>query len=256
MNLRRKPSVIAAALLSGTLLAGVTTTGAACKSPRFGNRMSTSQEVQIGQQAKQEIESKERILTSGPQAERLQRVAARIIPLAQRDYNVPYSVKLIDSEQINAFALPGGPIYFYKGLVDLAATDDELASVVGHEAAHVVKRHSARQISDAQGKGLLAQVFLGRSSNIVQTLASIGLQLDQLRFSRDDESQSDEVGFKYLVEAGYDPNAMASFFRRMAEKSKSGGPEWLRSHPLTSKRVEQAEQRARAYNQGRTAANR
>jgi predicted Zn-dependent protease len=220
-----------------------------CKGGRFGNMMSKSQEVDLGQQATVQIERENRIVTSGPQYDRLQRVAARVIPLAQRDYDVPYSVKLIDNKQVNAFALPGGPIYFYSGLVELASTDAELASVVGHEAAHVVKRHSAKQISDAQAKGTIASILLGSSGQLAQTAAGLALQLQQLNYSREDEAQSDEVGFQYLTEAGYDPDGMANMFRKMSEQEGrgGGGPEWLRSHPLTRKRVEVAEQRAAQY---------
>jgi len=239
----------------GTMAFGTVAVTSGCKNGRFGNMISKSDEVQLGQQAKQDVERQNKIITSGPDYDRLQRVAAKIIPLAKRDYDVPYTVKLIDSKEINAFALPGGPIYFYKGLVDLAQSDGELASVVGHEATHVVKRHSAQQISDANAKGLVAQLLLGRSGGAVQTLASVGLQLDQLKFSRGDESQSDEGGFRYLVEAGYDPYAMASMFRRMKEKAGSGGgPEWLASHPLTDNRIKAAEQRAKEYTSNRTAA--
>ncbi len=203
----------------------------------------------MGQQAAKQVEHENKIITSGPDNDRLQRVAARILPLARRDYDVPFSVKLIDSKEINAFALPGGPIYFYKGLVDLAGSDDELASVLGHEATHIVKRHSVKQISDAQAKGLIAQLALGRAGNVAQAAAGIALQLDQLRFSRADESQADEVGFKYLTQAGYSPESMASFFRKMGAKTGNGGTEWLQSHPVTSKRVEAAEKRAKEYEQ-------
>jgi predicted Zn-dependent protease len=221
-----------------------------CKGPNFSGvfNMSKSQEVDLGQQSAKEVEAQNRIVTSGPQYEQLQRVATRILPLARRDYDVPFSVKLIQSKEVNAFALPGGPIYFYTGLMDLASSDDEVASVLGHEATHVVKRHSVKQISDAQTKGLLAQLALGKASNLAQAAAGLALQIDQLRFSRSDESQADEVGFKYLTEAGYDPEAMASFFRKMEKKTGGGGgPEWLQNHPLTNKRVEAADQRAKQY---------
>jgi beta-barrel assembly-enhancing protease len=164
-------------------------------------------------------------------------------------------VQLVRSNEVNAFALPGGPIYFYTGLIDLAESDDELASVLGHEAGHIVKRHSAKQISDAMFKQNIAAVALGNASRTVQALAGIGLQLDQMQYSRADESQSDEVGFKYLVEAGYDPDAMASFFRKMGKATGGGGgtPEFLRTHPVTSRRVEAAEKRAAEYKAGRAA---
>jgi len=131
--------------------------------------------------------------------------------------------------------------------MDLASSDDEIASVLGHEATHIVKRHSVKQISDAQTKGLLASLALGKASDLAQAAAGVVLQIDQLRFSRNDEAQADEVGFKYLTEAGYNPDAMASFFKKMGAKTGNGGTEWLSNHPLTSKRIEAAEQRAQAY---------
>ncbi|MBC8140572.1 MAG: M48 family metalloprotease [Armatimonadetes bacterium] len=240
---------LGATLAAVSLMGGVALTGAGCKGANLGNvfTMSKSQEVQIGQQAAADIERENKIVTSGAQYEQLQRVAARIMPLARRDYDVPFTVKLIENKQVNAFALPGGPIYFYTGLLDLASSDDEVASVLGHEATHVVKRHSAKQISDAQAKGLIAQLALGNSSRTVQTLAGIGLQLDQLSYSREAESQSDELGFRYMTQAGYKPEAMASFFRKMGKANGGGGVEFLQSHPVTNKRVEAADKRAKAY---------
>jgi predicted Zn-dependent protease len=217
--------------------------------------MSKSQEIELGREAKQQIdqEYRNKLITSGPQYERLQRVAKRILPLAKQDFDVPYTVSLINDNQINAFAVPGGPIYFYTGLVDLTSSDDELASVLGHEAAHIVKRHSAKQISDAQTKEILAAIALGatRSGRTAQMVAGIGLQLEQLKFSRGDESESDAVGFRYLVEAGYNPDAMASFFRKMGKATGGGGggPEWLSSHPVTDSRVKEAEKRSANYKQ-------
>ena len=241
--LKQRAAACAAALVGVGCVAG-------CRSPRFGNMMSQSDEVQLGQQTAKEIEQKAKIITSGPQYDALQRAVARIIPLARKDYDVPYTVKLIDSKEVNAFALPGGPIYFYKGLIDLAGSDDEIASVLGHEATHVVKRHVAKQISDAQAKNIIASLALGRSSSIVQTVAGLGLQIDQLHYSRQDEAQADEIGFKYLTEAGYNPDAMAGFFKKLETKEGGGGgggPVWLQDHPLTKSRVQKAEARADEY---------
>lgn len=229
----------------------LSTLNTGCKSGRFGNYISKGQEVSLGQAAQGEVEQQYKIIREGPQAEQLQRIADRVLPLAQRDWDVPYSVALIDREEVNAFALPGGPIYFFKGLMDLAESDDEIASVLGHEAAHVVKRHSAKQISDTQAKGLLLSILTAGSSDLIQTLANVGFTLQQLRYSRTDESQSDEVGFRYLVEAGYNPDAMGTFFRKLDkdDRKRKGlkEPEWLRSHPVTTTRVERAEERARLY---------
>jgi len=215
---------------------------------RIPNFISKDQEIDLGKQYAAQVEQQNRIITAGPQAERLQRVAARIIPLARADYEVPYSVKLIDSKEINAFAIPGGPIYFYRGLMELAGSDDEVASVLGHEATHIVKKHSVKQMSDALGKETIAALLLGNANQTTQAVAGTLLQLQSLQFSRGDEAEADKYGFRYLVKAGYNPYAMADFFRKMETVAGSGGaPEWLQSHPLTSKRIEQAQERADTY---------
>ena len=214
---------------------------------RTPNILTKDQEVQLGKRFAAEQAQQSRFITSGPQYERLQRVAARILPEATRDYDVPYSVKLIDSKEVNAFAAPGGPIFFYDGLMRLASSDDEVASVLGHEATHIVKRHSAKQISDQLVKSNLAAIFLG-NSDAGQIAAGLLLNIQSLKFSRDDENQADENGFRYLVRANYQPEAMATFFEKMGKAASSGNtPEFLQSHPLTDTRVKRARERAATY---------
>ena len=132
---------------------------------RFPNVISKEQEVELGQRGAADVDKEYRgkFITEGRQYDQLQRVAGKIFPLAKQDWDVPYTIKLVDSKEINAFALPGCPIYFYKGLMDLASSDDEVASVLGHESSHVVKRHSAKQISDAMIKQFGASIFLGNA---------------------------------------------------------------------------------------------
>ncbi len=238
--------------IAATMAVGLTLGLGGCK---CANIYSQQDEVKLGQQFSREYrtDKKNRFLTSGPQYDRLQRVAARILPLAKTDWDVPYEVSLVDSKEINAFAVPGGPIYFYKGLMDLAGSDDEVASVLGHEASHIVKRHSAKQMSDQMGKSALAQILLGATgaSRDQEQIAGLLIGIESLRFSRNDESQADEYGFKYLTSAGYNPDAMATFFEKMGKATGSGGtPEILRSHPVTAKRVAAARARADAYKKG------
>ena len=250
--MRNRQQIVVASLALGMLAAG------GCKGGRIGNMYSRSDEVQMGQQFAKDFQNdrKNRFITSGPQYDQLQRVASRVFPLARRDWDVPYSISLVDSKEVNAFAVPGGPIYFYKGLVDLASSDDEVAAVLGHESTHIVKRHSAAQMSDSQGKSVIAQILLGagRTSKDQQQIAGLFLGLQSLKFSRTDESQADEYGFKYLTQAGYNPDAMATFFEKMGKKTGGGGPEWLASHPVTSKRVEAARKRSDDYKKGITTA--
>ncbi|MDX1934322.1 MAG: M48 family metallopeptidase [Capsulimonadales bacterium] len=231
----------------GLLIVSLPLTAPGCK--RLPNIVSKSDEIKMGQQLAAQTEREYRVVETGPEADRLRRVAARLVPIARRDYDVPFSVQLLDSKEVNAFAAPGGPVYFFRGLVDLTTSDDELASVVGHELAHITKRHSARQLSDAYLKQAGATIFLGatRAGQGAATAAGIALNLQQLNYSRTDEDQSDEVGMKYMVEAGYNPFAMADMFRKLEKAGGGGGPEFLRSHPLTAKRITKAEERARQY---------
>ncbi len=244
---RKKGGAALFAAAFALMVVGAATTTTGCRA-RFGNMLSRSDEIDIGRQVKRNVERQNRLVNDPEINARMQRIADRIFPLARRDFDVPYEVRIIDKKEVNAFALPGGPIYFYKGLIDLAESDDEIAAVLSHEVTHVSKRHTGRQISDAQGKSTIAQLLLGRAGNVANIFANIAFSLDQLKYSRDDEAQSDEIGFRYLTQAGYNPEAMASFFRKMQKKSGGGGPEWLASHPLTRKRIEAAEKRARDYN--------
>jgi beta-barrel assembly-enhancing protease len=245
-RVRKMSVVLGVAALSTVALSG-------CKGGAGGG-YSAQDEIKMGQEFAKEYDSKlpdGKLIPSGVQYDRLQRIASRVLPLAERDYPMPYNVKLVDSKEINAFAVPGGPIYFYRGLMELAESDDEIASVLGHEVTHVVKRHSIKQMSKSQneqvGATLISILVGGNTGRAIDKASQIVLPLRQLTFSRKDEEQADELGFKYLTEAGYQPEAMASFFTKMGKKTGGGGIEFLQSHPLTNKRVEKATQRAAAY---------
>jgi beta-barrel assembly-enhancing protease len=250
-RIKRKSMILGVATVGAlSTLSTLTLTG--CKGG--GGGYSTQDEIKMGQEFSKEYAQKlpdGRFITSGAQYDRLQRIANRVLPLAKRDYDMPYHVQLVDSKEVNAFAVPGGPIYFYRGLMELAESDDEIASVMGHEITHVVKRHSIKQMQKSQndqlGFALVSVALGGNSGRTVDKVGQVFLPLSQLKFSRKDEEQSDELGFRYLTEAGYNPDAMASFFTKMGKKTGGGGIEFLQSHPLTNKRVEKATQRAAAY---------
>jgi len=142
-NKRAGRIVAPLALLSLGMAPVVVSTGCT----NFGGvfKMSKSQEIELGQQSAKEVEAKSKIVTSGPQYERLQRVAARILPLARHDYDVPFSVKLIQSKEINAFALPGGPMFVNRGMIEAARNEGEMAGVMAHEISHVALRHATAQ---------------------------------------------------------------------------------------------------------------
>jgi len=222
---------------------------------RVKNIYSRTDEIRMGSQfvsAFNESKDGAKIVRSGQMFNRLQRVAIPIIDAARKDWDVPYSVTLIRESEINAFAVPGGPIFVNTGLMQLATSDDELASVLAHEVSHIVKRHSAQQLSDAAVKQGIAGILFGRSNADVRTVVGLTLDLKDREFSRGDEAQSDEYGFKYLVAAGYNVRGMASMFTKMQDSAAKSNEKlaFLSTHPLTRKRIEAAEKRAEAYENG------
>jgi predicted Zn-dependent protease len=165
--------------------------------------------------------------------------------------NLPWSFTVIDDATVNAFALPGGPIFVTRGILTHMNSEAELASVLGHEVGHVTARHSVQQISKAQ----LAQIGLGVGSVISPELAAAGqvagagLQLLFLKYGRDAERQSDELGFKYMVKQGWDPHEMPKMFATLERVSEGGGgggglPGFLSTHPDPGDRKEVAQRRA------------
>lgn len=158
--------------------------------------------------------------------------------------NFPYRFRVArDSEVINAFALPGGPIYITRGLYDKIGSDDELAAVLAHEIGHVALRHSAKAYETLM-KGQLAlsvlDQLLGRGTTLFDA-STLAEYLLQLSFSRDRESSSDHFGYLLLCEAGFDTQGMSDLFETFVELSGSQGsinPEWSLTHPLPQSRIQ------------------
>jgi predicted Zn-dependent protease len=238
MTLAKTCGVAAGLLAAGATL--LTTTG--CNTPSFGNEVSTQQEMQVGQQAAAQVESQNQVVTDPAVVEPVQQIAARLFPQASklRD-DVTYKIKVLQSDQVNAFSLPGGWIYIYTGLLSKVGNDkDALACVIGHEAAHVARKHAAKQISDAYGKEALINLL---TQGKYQEASNIALQLDLLSHSRDDEYEADKYGLKFAREAGYDDKGMLRFFDTLQKVAPGGpAPEWLQTHPVTTNRVKHAEQ--------------
>ncbi|MGB4361107.1 MAG: M48 family metallopeptidase [Rhodoferax sp.] len=179
-----------------------------------------------------------------PQVRRLRAIAQRIIPHAMgwnpraRDWR--WEVNLIGSRQINAFCMPGGKIAFYSGILDqLKLTDDEVATVMGHEIAHALREHArarmAKNAATGIGANLLSNVLgLGQ---LGQTVTSYGAQLLTLQFSRSDESDADLVGMELAARAGFDPRAGVTLWQKMATASRGAPPQWLSTHPSGNSRI-------------------
>ncbi len=153
---------------------------------------------------------------------------------------------LRDPKTVNAFALPGGQIFITEGLLNRLENEAQLAGVLGHEIGHVIARHSAQQMAKGQlGQILTVAVGVGAGGNDdrgrnAQLVAAMVNQMTQLSYSREDESQADHYGLRYMAEAGYDPSAMLDVMKILKEASKGQHPpEFLASHPLPDTRLEQ-----------------
>ena len=210
-----------------------------CRTKSF---LSTKQEINLGKEASHEVEQQFRVDTKSPDAERVRAVGARLLPHLDRP-GINYTFKVLDNKEINAFSLPGGPVYVFRGLLDMMGDDDDaLATVLGHECGHVAARHAARQLSSGLTTSLLINIFIPNPA--YNQLAGLGAGVAGLKYSRDDEYEADRRGLSYASEAGYDPNGMVRFFdklSRMEHRQGANDPEWLRDHPLTQTRIDKAQ---------------
>jgi predicted Zn-dependent protease len=220
------------------------------------NLMSESQEVELGKQAKLEAEQTYGIYKEKPELNQYVADIGKRLSQQSGRPNLPWSYEIVDDASVNAFALPGGPVFITRGILGHLITEAELAAVLGHETGHVAARHSATQMSKAQ----VAQLGLGIGSIVSPELGSLaqvagaGLQLLFLKYSRDDETQADELGFRYMTKAGYDPRQMIPLFQMLDGVTKSAGggkaPEWLQTHPNPGNRLEATEQRLKTELKG------
>jgi Zn-dependent protease with chaperone function len=189
---------------------------------------------------------------SHPQVQRLRSIAQRIIPHTpqwnSRATKWRWEVNLIESQQINAYCMPGGKIAFYTGILEqLKLSDDEAAMVMGHEMAHALREHGRERIGKTQatGMGLSALSQLLGLGNLGNVAAEIGTQLLALQFSREDESEADLVGLELAARSAYAPQAGATLWRKMGGASgKSNVTKFLSTHPSGPDRVKELEANA------------
>jgi predicted Zn-dependent protease len=227
---------------------------AACvRDPVTGKRsfslLSTKDEIALGQQAAAEIKQTMGEYPDAKIQAYVSEVGMKMAKASERP-ELPWSFTVIDDPTVNAFALPGGPIFVTRGILTHLNSEAELASVLGHEIGHVTARHSAEQVSKAQ----LAQLGLGIGMIVKPELAGLGqaaaagLQLMFLKYGRDAEKESDQLGFKYMLAQGYDPRQMDDVFATLGRASAAAGggkiPEWASTHPNPENRERVAAERA------------
>lgn len=183
---------------------------------------STEKEVRMGREAAAEVDRQAKFVDDPVITEYVNRVGQNIV--LHSDAKVPFTIKVIDSDEVNAFALPGGFFYVNKGLILAADNEAELAGVMAHEIAHVAARHAVEnqaKMSLLEYAALGGSIFLGGIPGLIyQNTAGIGLLGIFLKFSRSAEEEADRLGVQYMYAAGYDPGAMATMFEKLEAKNK------------------------------------
>lgn len=240
LNNRRRLTLIGAFFLLAFLLAPL---------PALAQLFDLSEEdeIKLGQEAAKQVEAQQSILKDQQITAYVDALGQKLVRYGKRP-NLKYAFKVADTDEINAFALPGGFVYVNRGLLAAAGSESELAGVLGHELGHVAARHSAEQMKKAlyanMGLELLGSV-LGNRTGMAVTLAKVGAQLGanagMMKFSRDDERQADQLGLETVCHAGYDPNGMITFFEKLEKQSKTSPSKlqlFFSTHPNTAERVE------------------
>jgi hypothetical protein len=219
------------------------------------NKYKVSDDVQAGQQAAQQVHQQMPILRDSYVDNYVESVGRRLVAAIPPEFNQPafrYSFDVVDARDINAFALPGGPMFVNRGMIEAARTEGEMAGVMAHEISHVALRHATAQATETQKLqvgsvlGQIAGAVIGGGiGQVVAAGSQIGFGAGALKYSRKYETQADILGAQIMARAGYDPRDLANMFRTIAQQGGgSGGPEWLSSHPNPGNREQRIMQEA------------
>jgi len=211
------------------------------------NFFSIEKEIALGKSLAQEVERSSKMIDDPVITEYVNRVGQNLV--RNSDAKVPFTIKVIDSDEVNAFALPGGFFYVNSGLILRAQEEDELAGVMAHEISHVAARHGTKQATKGEliQLGAMAAMIVvpyGWAGYGIYEGMQLAIPLTFLKFSRDDEREADYLGIQYMYKAGYDPNAYVTFFERIQadEKRRPGSiPKVFSTHPPTPERIELAQ---------------
>src|ERR1700756_1601959 len=214
------------------------------KGPNF---YSLEKEIALGKQYAQEVERTSKLIDDPVVVEYVNRVGQNLV--RNSDARVPFTIKVIDSDEVNAFALPGGFFYVNSGLILRAQEESELAGVMAHEISHVTARHGTKQATKGEliQLGAMAAMIVvpyGWAGYGIYQGMNLAIPLTFLKFSRDAEREADFLGIQYMYKAGYDPNAYVTFFERIQadEKRRPGTiPKFFSTHPPTPERIELAQ---------------
>jgi predicted Zn-dependent protease len=248
---RRRGIVLAPLLIAAAILLFQYLSASSYVNPETGQQvrvaLSPEQEERLGLQSFSEVLSQSEVVESGPEFEMVRRVAQKLVEqvdLKSREFN--WAVSLVESEQVNAFCLPGGKIVVFTGILPVAESEAGLATVMGHEIAHATARHGAQRLFQQQ---LVQTALSGVNGSLVdldpsqrQTFMALfgaGVQYGLiLPYGRDHELEADEIGLRYMARAGYDPREAIGFWERMSKAGGGSAPEWASTHPAHGSRIE------------------
>ena len=253
-HLKRNPRLRAAATLaallsSATLVIGQTTITAP------SNKYSTEEDVKMGRDAARQVEEQLPLLGDNQIESYIAGLGDRAVANIPAEFRHPefrYTFKVVNVRDINAFALPGGPMYVNRGMIEAASTEGEVVGVIAHEVSHVALRHGTAQASKATkyeigsiAGQILGAIIGGTAGQVVSATSQFGFGTAFLRFSREYEKQADILGAQIMARAGYDPLDMANMFKTIEKQGGSGGPEFLSDHPNPANRSQYITSEAR-----------
>ncbi|HXI38615.1 MAG TPA: M48 family metallopeptidase [Bryobacteraceae bacterium] len=251
----RRFSAVSLAMVVATILVAPSSFAADKKKDpdEIGNRdvgkgvnfYSLEKEIALGKQLAQEVERQAKIIDDPVIAEYVNRVGQNLV--RNSDAKVPFTIKVLDSEEVNAFALPGGFFFVNSGLILKADNESELAGVMAHEIAHVAARHGTRQATRGTiiNYASIPLIFMGGwTGYAIRQGAGLAIPLGFLTFSRGFEAEADMLGLEYMYKAGYDPTSFVDFFEKIQtlEKKKPGTlSKVFSTHPMTDDRIKSAQ---------------
>jgi Zn-dependent protease with chaperone function len=246
-SLRTGARGVAAGLISFLALASASAAAAQTQVKPGFNIFSVDQDIEIGRQSAAEAERQLRLVRDRSVDAYLNEVVGAL-GAGSAGPRFPYHAQAVNASEINAFALPGGPLYVNRGLIQAARSEGELAGVIAHEMAHIALRHATHNVSKAYmaqaGLGILGGVLGGRTTrgtaDVINAVGGFGLNTLFLKYSRDAETQADLMGAQMMARAGYDPLEMASFFdllRQQARHDPGGLEQFFSSHPAPADRA-------------------
>ena len=212
---------------------------------------SLDREIALGRQLSHEVEMSARLVSDPVVNEYINRIGQNLV--RNSDARVPFTIKILDTDEVNAFALPGGFFYVNSGLILAADDEAELAGVMAHEIAHVAARHATKNMTRAQiwNMASMPLIFIGGPvAYVISEIAGLAVPMTYLKFSRDAEREADLLGLEYDYAAGYDPHAFVEFFEKLnldGKKKHSALAKAFATHPMNADRIKAAQDEIRMY---------